>query len=405
MQDCVYINVITHKKKHMGIFENKPNAWGLRGDPELWNELKNRFRGFDYSISPEIFNDILEQNFNSIVEKGEKKDKDTVYFKSYSPEGMSGGHISLEWWIKSGLPMLKEYYLRKHDEFYKNNLILLQDILPLDNLSNDGTVLLVRHYHENLKEMIEKGLLEEYQSFQRMPAFRKVKYLVSFLAEPNNYAKFFGVFQVVDIKEKADLPEYSVKLAKFCEEQNVKTDFYLKLERNRRFAKYEGRVIIDWVAPRGWYHTYGKVEDKPVIKIVPRNFIAEFPGLMNINLSAFDLRIMIENPEAHSNWRESLKRLQAVYLILDSYSGKQYIGTTYGKDGLWQRWESYVKSGFTGGNTKLEKLKKENSEFYFGFKYSILEVLPKNANQKDCINAESLWKEKLGSRAMGLNMN
>jgi len=64
-----------------------------------------------------------------------------------------------------------------------------------------------------------------------------------------------------------------------------------------------------------------------------------------------------------------------------------------------------VKSGFTGGNSKLEELKEKNCDFYIGFRYSILEVLPINANQKDCNSAECLWKEKLGTRAFGLNMN
>jgi len=327
----------------MEIFENEPKQWGLRGDPELWRELMNRFRGFDYSISPETFNEILTQSFNAIIEKGIKKSADTIFFESYSRKGMSGGHVSLEWWHKTGLPLLKETYSKNHLSIYKDSQIFLQDILPLDELSKEGPVLLVRHYHEKLKEMLECGVIDEYQSFQKMPAFKRAKYLVIFLAEPNNYAKLYGIYKIADIKEKSELPEYSVKLLKFCPAQNVETDFYMNLLHDNRFSKYEGRILIDWIVPRGWYNTFGEVKNKPIIKIIPRNFVDEFPGLMKINISAFDLRIIIENPDAHSKWRDSLTRLQAVYLIMDNQTGDQYVGTTYGKDGLWQRWESYVK--------------------------------------------------------------
>lgn len=264
---------------------------------------------------------------------------------------------------------------------------------------------MVRHQSEHLKVMLELGLIEEFQSFQRMPAFRKAKYMISFVAEPNNYAKFYGVYINTQIKENEDLPIYSDKLRPFCLPQNRETDFFIDLKKDERFLKFEGRLIIDWVVPRGWYNTYGEVKNKEVIKILPNNFVDEFPGLMNIRLSALELRKIILNIEAHSKWYEALTRLQAVYLIMDKSTGNQYVGTTYGQNGLWQRWESYVKTGFTGGNIELENLKKNNPDFYTELQFSILEVLSKNANQNECVKAESLWKDKLGTRAYGLNKN
>jgi hypothetical protein len=100
-----------------------------------------------------------------------------------------------------------------------------------------------------------------------------------------------------------------------------------------------------------------------------------------------------------------LTRLQAVYLILDKATGYQYIGTTYGLNGLWQRWRNYVLSNGTGGNKELKRLSKKNPEFYKNLQFSILEVLSKTATVKECINIESNWKQKLGSRAFGLNIN
>ncbi len=284
--------------------------------------------------------------------------------------------------------------------------IYLQDILPLDQLSKNGKVIMVRHYHENLVEMLQKNLIEEYQSFQKKSsAFRECITIVSFLAEPNNQARLFGVYRNIGILENQNLPKYSDQLEKFCIPQDENNDLFIQLEKMHEFVKFENRVIIDWVVPRGWYNTYGNVKDKEVVKILPYNFVDEFPGLMRIKISASELKTIINNPQAHAKWYESLTRLQAVYLILDKKSGNQYIGTTYGQNGLWQRWESYAKGDFTGGNKELIELKENNSVFHENFQYSILEVLSKNASQKECVDSESLWKEKLGTRTFGLNKN
>jgi len=284
--------------------------------------------------------------------------------------------------------------------------IYLQDILPLDKLSQEGPVILVRHSHLDLNEMIQRNVIEEYQSFQRRnSAFRGCNIIVSFLAEPNNQAKLYGVYKKLDIKEGINLPKYSDTLAPYCNPQIVDNDLFMTLEKVTGFKKFENRIIIDWAIHRGWYNTYGNVRPKEVIKILPHNFVDEFPGLMKIKISAQELRTIIKNPQTHSKWYESLTRLQAVYLILDKKSGNQYVGTTYGENGLWQRWENYAKGDFTGGNKELLELKKVDSSFHENLQYSILEVLTKNASHNECIAAECLWKEKLGTRTFGLNKN
>jgi len=392
----------------MDIFKDKPGSWGLRGDTYFWDELKNSFKNLDYSKSSIEFSELLEIEFNKIINKGKTtdKDEDTIYFEKYPKGGMSGGYVSKEWWTQTGLPLIKKRYSETHIEINKNKRILLQDILPLDKLGEKGKVILVRHYHENLDEMLQKKLIEEYQSFQRKTyAFKKCEIIVSFLAEPNNQAKLFGVYRNLEIKENENLPKYSKSLEKYCNPQDVNNDLFMVLEKINDFEKFENRIIIDWVVPRGWYNTYGNVKDKEVVKILPYNFVDEFPGLMKIRINAQELKTIINNPQAHSKWYESLTRLQAVYMILDKKTGNQYIGTTYGQNGLWQRWESYAKGDFTGGNKELIELKRKNRNFHENFQYSILEVLSKNASQKECVDAESLWKEKLGTRTFGLNKN
>lgn len=230
-------------------------------------------------------------------------------------------------------------------------------------------------------------------------------HIVSFLGGERNSGIFYGIYLNEGIQDKDELPDYSKELEQYCNVQDKLKDFHLKLKRLNEFNKFKNRLVIDWIVPRGWYNTYGKVQNKSIIKLLPYNFVKDFSGLMNVQLMFQELKTIIENPQSNEEWFNSLTRLQAIYLILYKKTGSQYIGTTFGENGLWQRWESYVKGDKTGGNKELIKLKEENSDFYNEFQFSILEVLSKTADQKYCSEKESLWKEKLGTRAHGLNKN
>lgn len=298
------------------------------------------------------------------------------------------------------------YIRESHNTYLMTDLIHLQDILPLDNLSKEGKVLIVRHSHQNLHEMEEKGLIEEYQSFQGRTGFMDAKYLVSFLAtEKGNHARFFGIYKVRGIRKGSDCPKFSDDLAYYDPGYEPGVTFHLELEKLPGFDKYRDRLIIDWMTPRGWYHNYKTTTAKVLLQILPINFVSDFPGLMNIKVSYQELEKIIHYPESHPQWRESLQHLQAIYLILDTESGNQYIGTTFGDNGLWNRWESYVRGDRTGGNIEFKALKEKDHHFYRHFQYSILEVLSKTADKHYCIAQETLWKDKLGTRAFGLNRN
>lgn len=281
--------------------------------------------------------------------------------------------------------------------------IYLQDILPLEQLNQQGKVLLVRHYHPKLDEMLRKNLIDEYQSFQARPAFSKCKYVVSFLGTERNMAVFYGVYEVLGILKGEKLPTYSNELKEYCNNQDTLKDFCLQLKRISEFDKFQDRLVINWMVPRGWFHTYGSVIKKEVVKLFPESFVKDFPGLMNIRLTYSELDRIIKNPDSNQDWYESLTRLQAVYLILDLKSGLQYVGTTYGKNGLWQRWETYVRTNGTGENKELNRLKDRDALFAQNLQFSILEVLPRNADVTYCTRKESSWMEKLGTRDFGLN--
>ena len=57
------------------------------------------------------------------------------------------------------------------------------------------------------------------------------------------------------------------------------------------------------------------------------------------------------------------------------------------------------------GNKKLEEMVQYDETCVEHFTYSILQTLPSNLNKEEVIRYENLYKEKLGSRTHGLNLN
>ncbi len=98
-----------NKEITMEIFKTKPEQWGLRGDPELWNRLSKKFENFDDPKNEIEFNKKLDFEFHELLKKGKRK-SDTVWFEDFSQSGMSGGQVYIKWWTNKGLPLLKERY-------------------------------------------------------------------------------------------------------------------------------------------------------------------------------------------------------------------------------------------------------------------------------------------------------
>ena len=130
----------------------------------------------------------------------------------------------------------------------------------------------------------------------------------------------------------------------------------------------------------------------------------DFPGYYNFSLTYARLKQMIENPESNREWKRMLSSISGIYIILDIRSGKQYIGSAYGRGGIWGRWRKYSKNP-TGGNKHIKAVLDKYPNRYNSFQFSILRVMEPGTTKNQIIEQESKIKEKLGSRAYGLNLN
>ena len=131
--------------------------------------------------------------------------------------------------------------------------------------------------------------------------------------------------------------------------------------------------------------------------------ITDFNGFDSINIDYSTLQYIVAN--SIPSWKTALSNAKGVYLIVDTKSGKQYVGSAYGDDCIWQRWFAYAKTGH-GGNAELKNLLNENGENYkYNFKYSMLEICNMNLGNEYVISRETYWKNTLMTRQFGLNKN
>lgn len=137
-----------------------------------------------------------------------------------------------------------------------------------------------------------------------------------------------------------------------------------------------------------------------------------FPGYKNVTISYSDLKKKVELSD---EWRTALRSRKGVYLISDKLTGKLYVGSAYGADGILGRWTTYLTSGYDKNevengqypNIELQKLVREKGLSYIkeNFQYSILETFTDDVSDEYIIARESYWKEALLSRKFGYNAN
>lgn len=88
------------------IFDPKPEKWGLRGDPYLWDDLQKVFTTIPLPCSKTLFIHHFEKFFQELTNHPFKADTDFFQVDKYAHGGMSTGGISVNFWKKQALPLL-----------------------------------------------------------------------------------------------------------------------------------------------------------------------------------------------------------------------------------------------------------------------------------------------------------
>ena len=226
----------------------------------------------------------------------------------------------------------------------------------------------------------------DWQVYRGTERERFVKdFVVSFAQIEGNKFLFGGIFKIIS-----------------------RTDEVYDVEYTEEYRDMIGRLIIEYQGNnlRGTVFTPSYIYSHSIISgIYEYRFKGEpFRSYDEINHDFSAMEIIVKNEL--SDWKVALSSVSGIYLISDKATGKHYVGSAHGGDGIWGRWNSYIY-GFHGNNVDLVELFKKKNEEYFreNFKFAILEVMSSAKTLEEVISKESLWKRNLFSREFGYNQN
>lgn len=280
---------------------------------------------------------------------------------------------------------------------------LLEMLTARGFISNPKRVKLVRHKDSriDLESLRATGWFDTYQKYQSKPVFDGCDQIVVFFGEDGFNSRFVGVYDVGTRRPASQVP-----LPANCPHPEWKGNgsVYYALEKCDGFGDLEDRLVIDWgKAALAWHQWFST--DRQVVEVRPRGrALPPFRDYLRVNLSYDDLIRLAGQPEAHRDWVAGLSAVGAIYLIVNSLSGEQYVGSATGIGGLWQRWCEYAKSGH-GGNKRLKEVCNRQAACPTAFRFSILETFSRSLSREEALALETFFKQKLGTRAFGLNAN
>ena len=260
-------------------------------------------------------------------------------------------------------------------------------------------VRLLRHRHgrEHQRLLYQDAIhrasrFEQYQSGQCNPTvinqICSAAAIAAFVVDPAGETVFVGLWRVRGSR-KAHLPDPYVTAVKPPPDGCVT----IALERMADLEKYDGRIVIDWGGGERAWVQYADRQDKEIVEIRRQAEEPHFPGLARFGCGLHEVDAL---PAA---WLEALRTSRGVYLLVDRENGAQYVGSASGEDGFIGRWRGYADGH--GGNAAMRQ-RAHGPELYH---VRILETVGSGATDEEVYELESLWKEKLGSRATGLNRN
>ena len=245
-------------------------------------------------------------------------------------------------------------------------------------------------------------LFENYQAIQSGMAaltLRRASRLAAFIKPSPDTAIFAGIYNVgpaeeltveafweapglIELKtlgyEGAD--QYSPRLMRF------------QLERSDLWAPWIGRLTVTWPKGRAIVRRADNAEFHVQALHDESRFAPAMPAWQEVVLSWAQLQAL------PPSWRAALTHWRGVYFIFDVARQAAYVGSASGAENLLGRWRAYSETGH-GGNHRLRQSRPEDLRF------SILQLTSPDMARDDVVALEGSWKQRLHTRAHGLNAN
>lgn len=247
----------------------------------------------------------------------------------------------------------------------------------------------------NFKEYVEVWSDRDGSMPNGAQIMKDADYVMFFIPEKRDQARFVSVYRIDKSKYRKD-----------------KNKSYFDLTELHDFDNLKERVVVLWKGDRStaqhWYRDEkrGKLAERFVFTIDNgiRKDVKKFESYADVMLSYDELCSVVKDDE----WKRKLSAVNCIYSVIDKNTGKQYIGKTANKNGIWGRWKDYAENGF-GGDVELEKLVNTDEKYARKFfQWIILETLPlvkeHDKDGQSMISArEQFYKEKFKTIGVGGN--
>ena len=227
-------------------------------------------------------------------------------------------------------------------------ILYFSDVLRKVGL-DPAKVKLIRHAltDKGFKSCYDKNMVLEYTRHQKSGFSKNYDYWCVFISGKGTLAKLFACYKVGNsVPDTPDAMPKDFPHPEWFQGENA----YFDLEHIDLLKDYEGRLTIDWGNSARMWHQKGTTE-KPIVAI-QADEKKVFSGFENLILTYDELKNILENQEAFDAWHTAMSAVNAVYLIADRKEGTQYVGSAYGKDGLWGRWAEYIATGGHGATKR-----------------------------------------------------
>lgn len=254
-----------------------------------------------------------------------------------------------------------------------------------------------RHRREHQQLLYQDAIrrhprFDQYQSGQSNPnvieQICSADAVASFVVGPAGETVFVGMWCVLGSR-KVHLPDPYLSPRK----PPLPGCVTIELGRMTELEEYCGRLVIDWGGGERAWVQYAHRREKEIVELRRKAEEPHFPGFSRFDWGLHDVDAL------PPTWLEALRTSRGVYLLVDRETGAQYVGSATGEDGFIGRWRGYANGH--GGNAAMRELA-HGPERY---RVWVLETVGSSATYEEVCELESVWKEKLGSRAKGLNRN
>ncbi len=272
--------------------------------------------------------------------------------------------------------------------------VYLPDLTPEDCKVH----LAVWNGYEHPFDVYRQGKFEAWQSWQSKKFFDR-RYIVSLVRMPgsDSHWLFAGCFLPCGAKPHPKAPGawlYETTEVGACKE-DLAGKLVVRHAKDYRPHVRKAEAIaedIDVVELRA----------RPISNVV-------FTSYNDVRLTKDELDLVVRTND--SEWVSALSSVLGIYVITDTSNGKLYVGSAgadtkhKGAGGIWRRWCDYSRDGH-GGDVELRKVLEEHGvEHAKNFQYSILEIIPPQADAEQVKMREGYWKRVLASYTFGYNLN